>query len=295
MFCRRKRKEVPPDIFITTPARIMAILQLCLAFTIIAWHAGTPFAGDLYEAKSKLAIYQHVMGTKNPNYAHQFDQLPKDQKNAILQNYENLLVQSGLPYVEKLKKSIAKLILEMPVTEMSWLMLSIAVPILLLKKVEGAIQAVWLLPLAILIFAIDNRWHGAPPQIRADEHLFPKEKYIIQNYIKEPLSQNIFEQHSQLSKGWESYLIHEWANEEASSNKEVYQNQLEKGDFAFQLARLVWIKPAAAHSQSQIKKSYYFLGLALFWNLSFAIVVWGLLFKKQECSNACKIANQGRQ
>lgn len=291
MFCKRTKKEHPPETFITTPARVMAILQLCLAFTIIAWHAGKPFAGDLYAAKSKLVIYQHVIGTKNPQHAARFEQLPKPEQEQILNDYAALLNQIDQPYVDKLKKSFAHLFFETPMTEMGWLALSIVIPILLLKRVEGSVQAVWLLPLAMLCLTIDNRWHGTPPPRQADEHVFPSEDYIIQHYLKQPLSRNIIEQHTQLSQGWESYLIHEWAHEEPSQDLEVYQQQKVKGDFAFQLARLEFVKPATTQKAGQIKQSYYFLGLGLFWHLSFAMVVWSLLSKKQEHSDACKISH----
>ena len=158
MFRKRVRKEFPPGTFISTPARVMAILQLCVAFTLIAWHAGEPFLGDLFNIKSKLVVYQFVLGIKNEANAERFARLPAIQRQQIERNYNTLQKQYNLPFWDKLKRSFEIIFFGIPSFELAWILLSIIIPILLLKKVEGAVQAVWLLPLATLFFTIDNRW-----------------------------------------------------------------------------------------------------------------------------------------
>jgi hypothetical protein len=275
MFCKRVKKEYPSETFISTPARVMAILQLCLAFTILAWHAGYPFAGELYATKTKLLVYQHVIGIKNTQNAERFEQLPVDRRQQIMHDYEALLKWTDRPFIEKLKKSLAVIFFETPLTENAWILLSILIPILLLKRVEGSVQAVWLLPLAMLFFTLDNRWNGKDIPYSDDAALFPSEEVLVNKYLEQPLSSNILEQHAQLSSGWEIYLIQEWAHESPSVDKNLFQIQKEQGDFSFNLARLNYIKPTLKEGQS--KHSYYFLGLSLFWNLSFAMIVWEVL------------------
>jgi hypothetical protein len=288
MFCKRIQKTFPADTFILKPARIMAILQLCLAFTIIAWHASYPFTGKLYEIKSKLLVYQHVIGIKNKEYSPYFTQLSSEQRTQILHDYEELQRSYDQPFFSKLQQSFRILILEIPATEIVWLLLSILIPIFLLKRVEGSVPAVWLIPIAMACYALDNRWHGHSPLPSSDAHLFPTEKFLVDNYLNQEFSSHILEQQKQLLKAWETYLIYEWANEKPSEVEDLFLKQKNRGDFSFNLARLKFIHLPLP--QGQIKSSYYFLSLALFWNLSFAILIWNVLFQKQKNPNASKIS-----
>ena len=62
MFRKRTKKIYPPGTFIPTPARVCAIIQLCVAFTVLIWNMATPFAGELFNVKSKMILYHDVMG-----------------------------------------------------------------------------------------------------------------------------------------------------------------------------------------------------------------------------------------
>jgi hypothetical protein len=287
MFCKAVKKEYPPGTFISTPARVMTILQLCLAFTLIAWHAGYPFAGALYEVKSKLMVYQHVMGLANQEHEDLFKQIPLGERAIIFDDYRKLQALTTQSFSEKIKKSFI-LFSEIPISEVLWIGLSIFIPIMVLKRVEGAVNTVWLLPLVTLFFIIDNRWHATEAAAAKDAHLFPSEEYLMTHYMKGPLSDNILEQQRQLSASWDMYLIKDWGHEEPSENADVFKKQKAKGEFAFHLARLAFIEPVL-ESHGPVKHSYYFLGFCLFWNLSYATITWSLL-KKQENTNPCKIA-----
>lgn len=281
MFCKKIPKEYPPGTFIPTPARVMAILHLCLVFTVLVWIAGYPFTGKLYEIKSRLLVYDQVLGN------HYFSLVPEKQKHEILIAQDVLQQQLKQSFKHKAIDSLRGL-MNIPITQQAWLILSIAIPILLLKRVEGSVQAVWLLPLAMLALTIDNRWHGQEGSSPKDAALFPTEEYLINAYIKKPLSSNILEQHAQLKEGWDKYLVYEWASETPSQDLGILQKQLNKGNFEFHLARL-HLMDKMPQQEPNIKKSYYFLGLALFWNLSFALIANRTLRKQKHHSDTCKI------
>jgi hypothetical protein len=290
MFCKRIKKEFPQEAFISTPARVMAILQLCLAFTVLAWQAGYPFMGELFHLKSKLLVYQYVMGTKNSSYAELFDRLPDEKKNEILGDYQTLQSQYGRPLTAKLLNSIERVFFGFSPFKLMWVIFSIILPILLLKKVEGASSAVWLIPLTTLFFIVDNRWYGVSSPSSKESVLFPSEEFIATHYLKHPLSQSVLEQKQQLKEGWELYLIEEWAREAPSLNETEFERQKAKGDFAFNLARLKYLKLEASKEikSKKIRESYYILALYLFWNLSFALVVRSAM-QQQIDKDACKI------
>lgn len=290
MFSKRKKIEFPPGTFIPTPARVMAILQLCIAFTVIISSMGYPFMGELFANKSRLLLYHTVMGgnistTLNSDTpraqqyrqylernAERFEKLPFKQKSEIIQQHSALLANSHPSFLTKLGRSFHILAFELPALEQAWLLLSIIIPILVLKRVEGAARAAWLLPLLVLAYAIDNRWHSVNGDNPEEAKLFPSEQIIVQDYLKTPLSNNILEQEGQLRQGWKLYLIKEWAKEVPSQDKELFEKQAEEGEYAFDVARL------EANSKDKLleltpfqkQESLTLLFCYLLWNVSLA-------------------------
>ncbi len=277
MFCKRLKKEIAPGTFISTPARLMAILQLCLAFTVLAWQAGYPFMGELFEIKSKLLVYDYVMGVNNATYAEQFSNLPEKKKEEILREYQTLKAHLGRPFVDKALDSVERVFFSLSPFKLLWIFFSIIIPILLLKKVEGAASVIWLLPLTTMVFIVHNRWYGEVVPLSKDTQLFPTEEIIVNNYLRHPLSSDLNLQEKQLRNGWELYLIEEWAKETPSSDAFQFTLQKEKGDFAFNLARLSGLEIKPYKSFNNTQESYPVLALYLFWNLSFALVVGSAL------------------
>ena len=136
--------------------------------------------------------------------------MPDEQKEQLKSELKDLQEHLGESFFKKSSKAFSILFFEMPIYERLWLLLSLIVPIMLLKKVDGAAQLVWLLPLLAAFYAFDNRWHGSSPAPASDYQLFPTEKTLVENYLNEPLSPNIFEQQGQLQKAWKEYLIQVW-------------------------------------------------------------------------------------
>lgn len=278
MFKKRLKKQYPPGTFIPTPARILAIVQLCLAFSLFAWQGSQPFMGDLFRVKSEMLVYQDIMGIETPlltetqrlkrNHT-RFEALPHFSKQLIIHQYallENHLQDS---FLYKLKKSMRIFASELSPYEIAWILLSIVIPILLLKKIEGAQQAIWLLPLVTILFALDN---GISPQsLSENSQSFPNEEIIVNNYLKQPLSASILEQREQLIKGWKLFLIEEWAHEIPSSDPEQFILQAEAGEFAFTINRL---KTASFKEYNyRAPLPVFLLALYVIWNLFFCYFI----------------------
>jgi len=277
MFAKRQKKVYPPGTFIATPARVCAIIQLCIAFTVILWNVAQPFAGDLFTQKSRALLYQDVMGIPTDSAAapakqerlqrnkERFNQLPFSQQQRLIKGYEDVQKEMQRPFLGKMKRGFHYLAFEIPRFEQAWLLLSLIIPIMLLKKVEGSQLAVWLLPLLTLCYAVDNRFNGSLPVLSSEERLFPAENILVADYLDEPLSENIFEQSEQLKKAWNLYLVKEWSGNPP--------RQAEDGEFAFTLARikqrLVDLQKA---SKSHLfpKESMIALAIYFFWNIFFA-------------------------
>jgi len=210
------------------------------------------------------------MGKKVEGHSERFSALPKRNQTQILKEYALLQSELDTPFLTKIKRTATGL-WDLPLFEKTWIVFAILIPILLLKRVEGAAQIVWILPLLTLAYALDNRFQGLPPEKTAEERLFPSEEMILQKYVGEPLKPSIIEQQKQLQQGWQTYLIREWAKEEPSQEPQQFLQQAEAGDFAFNLARIKALK--APPSQRPKQEPLSLLALYLFWNLSFCLIV----------------------
>lgn len=147
-----------------------------------------------------------------------------------------------------------------------WLLFSLVLALLLLLGVEGISIATWLLPLIAILYLL------MPPssESSAVEEMVPSEQTIIQNYLQEPLAGSISDQRSQLLRGWELYLVREWAGEEPAAEVERRSEQRRIGEYRFQLARLLRLEPPRA-TPPRIAPPLYLLFLG--WNLFFAIAI----------------------
>lgn len=271
MFRKRAKKYFPPGTFIPTPARVMAILQLCIAFTLILWNASAPFMEDLFNIKSKMVVFHYVMGMTQPENSHRFNQLPAPIVDKITRDYKELQEQLSRSFFEKIESAFKRILFEIPPFELAWIFFSIVISILLLLRIEGAIQTVWLLPLLAGAYAVDNRFNGNARKPTQEELLFPSEAYIVHHHLTEPLSQNIFEQQTQLQKGWELYLIENWAKQIPSNESTLFRRQVAQGEFNFNVERLQ--RMAKEIDKTPLRESNLLLALYIFWNLSFALIV----------------------
>lgn len=284
----KKRKEFPPGTFIPTPARILSIVQLCLAFSLILWQASQPFMGDLFRIKSQLLLYKHTMGIDNSQgmdlvsrekferNAHRFIKLPKTLKDKILSKFGRLQDLLQTTFANKLKSVWQIFAFKLSSYELLWIILSILISILLLKRIEGAQHAVWLLPALAFLFLVDNQVNGKE-DIPWD--FYPSESEIVQFYLKEPLQSGISQQREQLKKGWELYLVKNWSHQEPSTDSQKYERQVEEGEFAFNVERLA--KMPLPVNEFQAKVPFYIAICYVLWNLIFAYKVNNILNTKK--------------
>lgn len=286
MFRKRQKKVIPPESFIPKPARICAIIQLCLAFSLLLWNASEPFVGEIFTWKSRLLFYQDVMGIPSDGNAssekearlsrnaERFHKLPSIKQEKLIQDKEQIQKQLQRSFWDKIKSLAALYAYTISPYELAWIFFSVVISIMLLKKVEGAAQVVWLLPLLTALYAADTRWF-AHPVPASDSSLFPSEAELIEHYVKAPLSSDIFEQQKQLTLGWKRYLIAEWTHETPAEDPALFELQAEEGEFLFTLARLELRKPTLADAPAaRHPPSFPLLILYFFWNVYFAYTAW---------------------
>lgn len=279
----QRRKEFPPGTFIPAPQRLIAIGQLCMAFSLLLWYVVQPFMGEYFNLRSRMLLYEYVMGTsdllkkkngqeeKLERQAERFQLLPEDQKKILIEDYQQIQGYAKRPTFQKILDGLHTLLLKIPPFEQAWMIFSIIIAILILLKVEGAKLAAWLLPLIVVAYSVDNQLAGkifSSPDLK----LFPTEETIIQNYLTEPLAASYLEQKEQLEKGWKRYLIDQWS----INHKKEESQRLEEAEFQFTLARLnlLHAQPRSEwlntfHEKLSLISLLFFLA----WNVLFAWMV----------------------
>jgi hypothetical protein len=277
-------KNLPPGTFIPTSQRLMAIGQLCLAFSLMMWVMIQPYMGEYFALRSRMLLYEYAMGTseivkaktgdaeKLERNGQWFKQLPEQEQLLLREDFQHLRHYAKRPTLRKIVDGITTLVRDIPHFEQAWIFFSITIAILLLLKVDGAKPATWILPLIVLVYAIDNQTTGKTPSLSPDLQLFPTEEDIIHDYLNAPLAPSLLDQKEQLEKGWKRYLIDNW------STKRYLDRylQLEEAEFEFTIARLnllhgqsrsEWLKPFHDKSNPLILFLYFI------WNVLFAWIV----------------------
>jgi len=264
------KRYFPPETFISKPLRVLAIVHLCVVFSYLLWVGGYPFMGELFSVKSRKLVYERVM--KDERY----EGISEIEKVGIERGYMELQGSMGTSFWTKLSMSLRIICWELPLFVKLWVVLSVVIPIFILMRIEGAVQAVWLLPVLAGLYAGDNHWYGGDPVVTEEMRLFPSEEKLVNKYLDGQLSNHIFEQEKQLKGAWNRYLVEEWANEEPSSDPIYYSRQRADGDFAFQVARIGAMRRDGLPELGVLfrRKEPLVLYIVYFvWNLLFAVFV----------------------
>jgi hypothetical protein len=247
---------------ITRRVKAIIIVHLCLAFTYLIWSLLQPPLRDHLFKKAELSLYQNIFERKEL-----FDKLEPNRREMIEEGFQKATHQSKRPYLQTLSETFSAI-------SFVWIVFSIAIGLLLLFHIPGAREAAWILPCCVL-FHFFLLWK-APVQF-PQESLFPSEEYVKRNYLPYPSSERFGDQRKELLEAWHRYLISEWAYENPSLNKEIFQLQVDRGLFAFNIKRIENLqKDPSQHLFTgfiQSKSSFVQLIVYLAWNIFFAWIV----------------------
>lgn len=269
-------------------AKLLAILQLCIVFSLFLWIVGQPFLGQVYQHRVTLLNYQVLFGEgelvkrlaeKDPKYAeilsrnhNRFNALPSTEQQTLKDAYQKAQLQMDKPFYTKLIHAFEIFWFEVPSFEKAWIFFGLMIPLMVLIGYEGAKSAAWILPIIAICYSIDNQKNGWIPNKK--NTLFPTEEYLIKNYMNEPLDKSISIQHQQLDKAWKIYLVTEWAHQTPSDEITKKNQQIEIAEFNFQLARVHQLMnetQITAGKEFTQKKSPIVLSLYVLWNLLLAV------------------------
>jgi len=276
MFRKRSRKEIPEWIFIPKTARIASILQLCIAFTCFLWIASQPFMGDLFALKSEMTVFETLFGTRKAqtsieeeklkSFQEMYTLMSSEKKAALNRYYEQLQTKSSVSMLSKLKQSLFLFWDASPLV-LGLMLFSTAIPIMLLKRVDGAKAICWSLPVLAFTASMDmpKQEHNTVEQM-----LVPSEKDLLDNFGSGPLSGSILDQHQQLQQAWQKFLIVMWGKETPSSDEVVFAKQTLKGEFAFIHARAIAKIDVKIKLPSEEKAAIPFLHIYAVWLLIFS-------------------------
>lgn len=220
-----------------------------------------PYVMEVVSRKSQRTLYEMVMEREAL-----FQNLSLQEQELIREGYRKVSEKAGPSLTEKLGRLF---FIETPAFALAWIFFSIVLCLLLLFNIEGAKAAVWILP--FLVIGYGYFLYTAPQSARLG--LFPSEQYVRETYL-DGVGGNDRER---LLRGWHLYLINEWAREIPSADTTLFEQQVDKGLFAFNIARLQWIRDGKGDEvvlagftspPSIFRVLSYFL-----WNLVFAWMI----------------------
>ena len=183
--------------------RILIIFQLCFAFAFLCWLLIQPYVKEVVAQKSEIALYEVVM-----ERGAFFQELPPEERLALMGGFEAAQNKERPSLLHEMGQLF---FVDTPAFALAWLFFSLAICIMLLFRIEGALLSTWLLPLIVLGYAYFL--YSSPPKAR--ESLFPSEEYVLSHYVDSSEFESMNRRDS-LLLGWHRYLIHEWTHETPS-------------------------------------------------------------------------------
>ena len=281
---KRKSKVYPPGTFIPFPQRIMSILQLCIVFSVILWIIAQPFMGDYFAIKKRILLYESAMGIPSvsnetrsyqtlKNQKNWFEELPIYEKMGLAKAYQALDQYLGRSVMVKIMDGLHFLFKDISILLMGWLAFSVVIPILVLKKVEGAKQTVWILPILAIAYSANNIYYGTDPTIPMDHQLFPTENALIEKGLMSEISTlSVLDQKKQLEEAWKTYLIKTWNPDSKLPLYEYAQFQ-----FTIERLKLLQREPYFTWLRTNHQKDHpFWLFLYIIWNFIFAWIIFPL-------------------
>jgi hypothetical protein len=244
--------------------KIFTIVHLCLAFSYLCWLLIQPYAKDILSKKSEQSLYQMVFEKEA-----RFKLLTAEEQADLIEGYALAQKKGSSPWIQEIERIF---FVETPPFALAWLFFSFVVCLLLLFRIEGAAFSVWLLPVITLTYAYFL--YDVPK--KSGESLFPTEEYVLTTYVNSD-ENKAMGQRERLALGWHRYLVKEWAHESPSADPQIFQEQLDKGLFAFNIARLKWILEGKGDEIILVgftaPPSLLRLGCYFIWNLFFAWMI----------------------
>lgn len=261
--------------------RMCAIFQLCFTCSWMLLLFLSPFTGDYWNTRASLLLYETVTGIGEGRFIPQekllrhqerFRALPQDTQNAVLDGYRSLEQEAQIPASRQLERALRLLThQESPFLQL-WLLAGMILPVLLLLRKEGSVQAIWLLPVIAACYVLSHSVYSAPNPPAADAALFPTEEAL--RAYEDPTA-SYSSEYARMQDAWNRYLMVHW------SPTIPTESSLEDAEYQFTLAR---VQAKMAYAQSEIgrqvsvqmsfpQRSSLFLGFFLLWHLIFAYTV----------------------
>lgn len=241
-----------------------------------------PFVEDHMILQSQKSLLMNVIGWEGESPSPHLELLPEEQVERLTRNHQRFLAlpfslqqeirtqlssletRSALSFQSKTQRVFSIFAYEIHPFLQAWVLFSLILCFLLFFRIEGAVTATWLLPLLSVVYFFFLP--SPPPQAPT---IWPSEQMIVEEYLEEPLDQNISIQREQLTQGWQHYLVRHWLHEEPQADPAAYQEQVERGEYRFQLARIQHEKRYPP-TRLPPRPSLVGLSLLLIWNLFFA-------------------------
>ncbi|MCB1114276.1 MAG: hypothetical protein KDK62_05925 [Chlamydiia bacterium] len=265
-------------------AKVTLILHLSFAFSLFLWVLFDPFMGEHFRMEQDRLLIKNLKGDASlyskasPSetqelkaFSKLWDRMEPGEKEFYeheIRRFESLFEK---PSLDRFFNGVFRLVFKTPFYLTAWIVLSVVISILCLKGRKRGYQTVFVLPLLVILYALDSR-----PSY--EEPFIPKESVLVKKYLTVAPTGSLIEQKEKLSQAFNQYLVETWAKETPSKDPAIFQLQLAKGKFGLNKAKL--LRRIKNNFETPItKEAPFFLWAYLIWN---SLVVFILLIDKRQ-------------
>lgn len=259
--------------------RVLIILHLCLAFSILLYLIGFPFLGAHFSLRSDLLVVESALGKstllqkidpakadlslQSLSYKRDYlKELNEIDRKSLLDAEALIHEQMGYSAGERLG-TLQRFFASIPLSLWAWIFLSVFFSVKMLKELPLPPLRIWILPLLAFIYCIENYERG---RLSPLESLIPPEPTLALKVEgrndHESWLQN---EQSKVKEAWSRFLLSQYGKSEdhPAAKREAL------AEMRFQMA---WIKKMNPNRFILLQERHALLTLLLFlfWNLYFA-------------------------
>lgn len=206
--------------------KVILLFHLIFAFSYLFWLGSKPILKEVFLQREEEYLFTSVVG-KNDFFHH----LPLDQQEKIEREYEEITYREGFLYFSALIHVLFK---ETSIFGLAWVTASVAIPLCLFFRVKRARKTSFLLPILVLFYTFSL----SPKASLREGERFPIEKELLSTYLDKPIHFAFRDKKKQLLRAWHCYLVKEYAKELPKEDEDAFKEQVERGLFAFNIARI---------------------------------------------------------
>lgn len=247
---KNKRKE-NFRLLLPLGTRVLVIANLSLLFFIISAKLLTPFSVNYLTMNQHMGLVRTIIGegrgeltpeiqAKLERNRQRFAQLSSEERKGVEESYQKIIEGDQITFEKQFMQGVSDLAFDTALYFQAWLLLSLALGIFALLRIEGTAAINWSLPLLAALLLLQAFYNLRDNPEDPWVNFFPSEQELMgehKSYSRD-----------RLEEAWKIFLIENYTEESPAQDLQSRSQQVEDGEFAFNLALLQHIETHSGKS-----------------------------------------------